>query len=104
MTTSEANDARQSAQRNSGTALSIEKCNRCGCYHLTFAHRLSPRERDILRDLAFGFRAEEIMKERKLSQDQVYRTVLRLCHTVGAFSRSHLIAVAVQIGVVSIFD
>jgi DNA-binding CsgD family transcriptional regulator len=103
-TAAEADQARRRAQAHFGTSLKAARCKTCALWHLSFASTLTSRERVILRDLTFGFRAKEICENRGLTHDQFYNTVKDLIRKVGALSRTHLVAVAISIGVINIFE
>jgi DNA-binding CsgD family transcriptional regulator len=103
-TAAEAREAHRTAKSHFGMPLKAVLCKTCATWHLSFPHALTARELAVLRELAFGFRDHEIGQSLGLTKWQVVRTHRELTNKLGALSRGHLIAVAVSIGVINIFE
>ena len=70
----------------------------------TPAVRLSPREREIMGLLALGLTGEEIAQRLTVSPETVRTHVRNAMDKLGARTRAHAIAIAVQRGEVSLGD
>jgi hypothetical protein len=97
-------ELRRSAQRRFGTSLRSERCLRCNGWHVTFADALTPEEIKLLYLLAIGLRHADMRTDFTTPVWRLYRKLEKLRLRLGAMSTTHLVSVALHVGVVDLFS
>lgn len=80
------------------------KCCECRAWHLKFSIQLSERELVVLRKMALGYSGREIATQMGAPHKAMQQLMVRMGTKQGTLSRANLVAIAVLIGEVTLFQ